>query len=877
VTESTASATERVGRYQLLEPIGSGPTGTAWRAKVFGVAGFDRQFAVKRFLPEVTATPAGAQALSTGARAYGSLEHPRIARMTEFGVAQGLTFTAVELVVGMDALRLVTEVRLSGTTLSQGGALGLVSQVARAIGYAHGRGISHLGLSPTNVIITSDGDVKVTDFAILASTLPPRPVESPRLAQRIAYLAPEQLAGEATSAATDVFALGVLAYELVTGERTFAGDSAAEIAAAVFRGPPTPPALPRPIIRVLERCFARSPFERFPDARAFADALDAALRVAPVSGSRKDIGATVQAALDRMTDLRENQMSGMLALNIGTAPIPKNLGNAPAVPLRAPEPDAADSASTLQDLPKPMTTMPGLMAPAPMNLPAVPPLKRPGSSTNPPAALESRSRPATDPGAGLAVAGGRVEIPPRSPRSATASVPPPLEHPDPADFGAELAALGHEPVATPEEFAEEAATRVGEPRTRSRGMLSASTQPGVGIRPTTPHVVPESDPEPEIAASRALLSQSPTRDIKTDEVSPILAHALGAASTKPTGEIQPLVEDAHHADAMAEFPDETHNTHRAEEVSAAHAMFGAPDPSASAGTTRPGVAPFTAKRAETTTTHRPLSELPVEAETKSSKLPWIILGLATLGVLGGVGYFVWQTMAEDRELSAEEAALSDAHLAPKLPDAAPAVALVRLDAAIAGKPADAGKPVDAGKPAPDAAAPDAAAPPDAAAKPIDAGVAIDAAVVAPTPTPVAGDGLVIASTPAGARLFIDGADQGVTPVKLPGSADHHTAVLLLAGHDLYVAEVEGHGAFTIPLREVTPSTGPAGIKVMKCAKDRYYVTVDGKPTGQLCPTERIGCELGNHTVETYDAVTGTHHKWDITVTDTRLSYRVRVE
>src|SRR3954447_1522803 len=318
---STTSPTERVGRYQLLEPIGIGPSGAVSRAKVFGVAGFERQFAIKRFHSELTATAAMAAMLSAAARAYGSLEHPRIARMSEFGVAQGSTFTAVEYVVGLDALRLMSEAKLAGATLAVGGALALVSQAARAVGYAHGRGLTHLGLAPTNVLVTAEGDIKITDFGILSATLPPRPIDVARLAQRIPYLAPEQLANEATSAATDVFALGVLAYELVTGTRTFKGDTAQQIASAIMNGPPVEPPLPRPIVRVLQRCLARSPFERFPDARALADALDAALRVAPVPGTRKDVGAQVKETLDRLAALNEGQMSGVVALHLGTGPI----------------------------------------------------------------------------------------------------------------------------------------------------------------------------------------------------------------------------------------------------------------------------------------------------------------------------------------------------------------------------------------------------------------------------------------------------------------------------------------------------------------------------------------------------------------------------
>ena len=149
----------------------------------------------------------------------------------------------------------------------------------------------------------------------------------------------------------------------------------------------------------------------------------------------------------------------------------------------------------------------------------------------------------------------------------------------------------------------------------------------------------------------------------------------------------------------------------------------------------------------------------------------------------------------------------------------------------------------------------------------------------PTIAPAASsDALQIASTPPGARVFIDGADQGVTPVKLAGSADRHTMALSAPGFELYIAEVDGHGAFAVPLKAITPNNGPAGIKVIKCKdKDRYYVSVDGKPTGMTCPTERIGTTVGPHTVEVYDLVTESRRKWDINVTDTRLSYRVKID
>src|SRR3569623_1422615 len=401
VMESQA-APERLGRYQLLEPIGAGPNGSVARAKVFGVAGFERQFAVKRIAPELTASPAAAQQLSAAARSYGSLEHPRIARMSEFGVAQGTTFTAVELVPGLAAMRLVADAKLGGTGLAAGGALALVSQIARAVGYAHGRGLTHLGLAPTNVIVTPDGDVKVTDFGILAATLPSRPSDFTRLSNRIAYLAPEQLSGEASSAATDVFALGVFAYELATGQRAYTGATPLAIAQAILDAPPPDPTLPRPIVRVLQRCLARSPFERFPDARALADALDAALRVAPVPGTRKDIGAQGKATLDRLAALHEGELSGVLSLNLGTSAPPAHAPDVhevattefvrPDVPVAGPPPLVGPRAAAPAQPPAlPKITAPGVAPPPTPNktLIGVAAAQRPGSGSAPPATIPS--------------------------------------------------------------------------------------------------------------------------------------------------------------------------------------------------------------------------------------------------------------------------------------------------------------------------------------------------------------------------------------------------------------------------------------------------------------------------------------------------------
>jgi hypothetical protein len=137
--------------------------------------------------------------------------------------------------------------------------------------------------------------------------------------------------------------------------------------------------------------------------------------------------------------------------------------------------------------------------------------------------------------------------------------------------------------------------------------------------------------------------------------------------------------------------------------------------------------------------------------------------------------------------------------------------------------------------------------------------------------------LVIASEPARARIYLDGALVGKTPLTLEPTADRHKLAIIQPGYKPHIAEIDGRGKVQVALEEVTPSNGPAGIKIRCRQKNRYYVTIDGAPTGQLCPTERLGVELGEHTAEIYDPVTDTRRVYKVKVEDTRLSVRVRVD
>jgi serine/threonine-protein kinase len=962
--KDSSTATERVGRYQLLEPIGGGANGTVSRAKVFGVAGFERQFAVKRFIPELT-VGALAQALSAAARSYGSLEHPRIARMSEFGVAQGATFTAVEYVPGMDVFRLLQEAKLAGVAIAAGGALALVSQAARAVGYAHGRGLSHLGLSPTNVIVTADGDVKVTDFGILAATMPQRPAESQRLASRVPYLAPEQISGEATSAASDVFVLGVIAYELVTGQRAYRGESPAQIAQAILAGPPAEPPLPRPIVRVLQRCLARSPFERFPDARALADALDAALRVAPVPGTRKDVGAQVKTTLERYAALNEGNVSGMVALNLQGAPTSDSLDAAtafgagaretrpeartepspmpvmgrtptpPPMPAVGRTPTPQSASSTMRDMPKPFTTMPGL---APPPIPVPPGVSPPPSGTP------------ILPGSTHTIPGMTVGKKPIMPTSIPSIGGPKRPPAPPAAMPAlrpstpDAAALGAAP-AVPSSLSDMSSAPVFSLPDDDANLAAADGQQTVlGLDAPGPRGMPP---------GRSRNDSSHNFESTTGEMSAAQLKALNRRATMATSDIVPLsspdlaleaqsvaLHDANsvitvhgdsdaHVDEIAAFArDAKKVTDDVHEETAVLVSYEPPigPPAAMEPVDEPVYPPFQSTRPQPiqmpsmTPPPQPVASAPPAVQ--STRMPMIAGIVLAVGVLGAGGYVAYNELiakkhpaavvASNGSGSGSSAVLAGSGSAAAMTgsgsdvgsaaaktgsgsDAGSAAAMSgsgsNAGSAAAGSGSDTGSAAGSGSTTGSAAAGSGSAGSASAAGSGETGSASgsgSAAAVAtgsggtdkpPETKPTkASDNLQVASKPAGARVFIDGADQGVTPVKVPGSADRHSLAVLLPGHELYLAEVDGQGVFDIALKPVTPNGGHAGIKVTKCKdKERYYVYVDGAPTGMTCPTERIDTNVGPHVVEIYDIVTETRRKFDIVVKDERLSVRVKIE
>ncbi len=290
------------GRYRLLELLGQGGMATIYRARD---AQLERDVAVKLLRPEFGKDPDFLFRFRDEARAAASLNHPNITAVFDFGEDVSGPYIVMELVDGQDLGAILRD----NGPLAPRQAVRVAAEVAKALHAAHVRGIVHRDVKPSNVLVGRDGRVKVADFGIARAlaesqlTLPGTTMGS------VHYFSPEQARGEAATVASDIYALGIVLFESLTGQRPFSGDGAAAVALArLTTTPPRPSALrsgvPGPVDAIVLRSMALDPAARYATAAAMASALegylaDPAGAVAGVATGAAGAGAAAATAAGR--------------------------------------------------------------------------------------------------------------------------------------------------------------------------------------------------------------------------------------------------------------------------------------------------------------------------------------------------------------------------------------------------------------------------------------------------------------------------------------------------------------------------------------------------------------------------------------------------
>ncbi len=277
---------ESFGRYRIIAPLASGGMAEIWRAEVDGPAGVRTEVALKLVRGAPDAAGEFARMLVEEARLVARLHHANVVQLFELVEAGGRFGLVMELVRGRDLGRVMERCRELGVRPGLARSVLVGVEVAKALAYAHrltvdGQrvGLVHRDVSPHNILLSYEGEVKLADFGIARATSRLDLTAPGTLKGKLAYMAPEQARGDPVDGRADVFALGVVLWELCAGRRLFARETEAATLAAVLDAPPVGPpsawneAVPRALDEVILSALARDPERRTTSAEALRAAL----------------------------------------------------------------------------------------------------------------------------------------------------------------------------------------------------------------------------------------------------------------------------------------------------------------------------------------------------------------------------------------------------------------------------------------------------------------------------------------------------------------------------------------------------------------------------------------------------------------------------
>jgi len=301
------------GRFQLTSRIAIGGMGEVWKAKdqILG-----RIVAIKVLKEKYTGDPGFLQRFRAEARHTALLNHVGIANVFDYGEEAGSAYLVMELVPGHPLSGILEREQV----LSPDMTLSIIAQTARALAVAHAQGLVHRDIKPGNLLITPDNRVKVTDFGIarLADQVPL--TQTGQVMGTAQYLAPEQATGQTATGSSDIYSLGVIGYECLTGHRPFSGESQIAIALAQVNDapPPLPETLPTPVRALLMSMLAKDPKNRPANAIKLAEAAEAI---------RNGDIATAHAAVPGM--LLFESTTGPITAPVDTATAPTGVVTSP--------------------------------------------------------------------------------------------------------------------------------------------------------------------------------------------------------------------------------------------------------------------------------------------------------------------------------------------------------------------------------------------------------------------------------------------------------------------------------------------------------------------------------------------------------------------
>jgi serine/threonine-protein kinase len=328
VSLNDGSAPSTLGRYELLMPIAQGGMAVVWTARMRGTRGFQKIVAIKSMLPSLSDDPQFEKMFLAEAELASRIRHPNVCEILDLGEESGTLYIAMEWVDGEPLSAINKAARKAGTGIPLAVSTRVALAAAQGLHAAHElRGddgelvhLVHRDVSPQNILVTYDGVVKIVDFGVAKATgtAEDTHTQAGQVKGKVPFMSPEQAIGRVVDRRTDVFALGIVLYQLVTGRHPFRGDNdmvtMQNICDRSPVAPPSsiiagcPPALNAAIVQALEK----EPDKRFQTMADFARALERALTELSTSNEAQDVGEFVRSVIGDRGDKRRSMIKEAL-------------------------------------------------------------------------------------------------------------------------------------------------------------------------------------------------------------------------------------------------------------------------------------------------------------------------------------------------------------------------------------------------------------------------------------------------------------------------------------------------------------------------------------------------------------------------------------
>lgn len=334
------------GKYYLLERVNVGGMAEIYKAKAFGVEGFERLLAIKQILENIARDESFINMFIDEAKIAGQLTHPNIAQIFDLGQAEGSYFIALEYISGKDLKTIFERARRIGEKVSIPRICYIMMKVCEGLGYAHEKkdpqgsplNIVHRDISPQNILLSYEGEVKIIDFGIAKAQGKTSQTQAGMLKGKFSYMSPEQVRGIHVDHRSDIFSLGIVLYELLTLERLFLGESDFEIMRKIRHVEMSPPTLYNPHVpteleNIVLKALAPNSGDRYSSAYELAEDLEKFMRSQGHYYTNKDLASHMKESFQADIEFENKKLEYYRSLNL--KPIEEQKNSGPAAPVGA--------------------------------------------------------------------------------------------------------------------------------------------------------------------------------------------------------------------------------------------------------------------------------------------------------------------------------------------------------------------------------------------------------------------------------------------------------------------------------------------------------------------------------------------------------------